>query len=201
VNPSFLDHQALLRSALDKHNLAESKKKKPHPKKIFAPETKPEAEIKDDPEEKEEEDDKETIVTRPLAKPKTRAARRRQQEEKVKEEVRKKEKQRRLRENEVFKVKSIKKKLDAAEKKQKVKLAERVRKVSERAKFGVKELSRFKFNEASDPITLSDELTQRLRDIGPSGGKAIHATQNLILTDRFKSLQKRNVIEVRIKNK
>lgn len=53
-------------------------------------------------------------------------------------------------------------------------------------------LSRHKYEEAELELKLSDELTGDLRNLKPEGN---------VLYDRYKSMQKRNIIEPRVKAK
>merc|ERR1712020_499905 len=53
-------------------------------------------------------------------------------------------------------------------------------------------LSGTKFEENEIPLKLADELTGNLRSLKPEGN---------LLEDRFKSLQKRNILETRTKKK
>ena len=59
-------------------------------------------------------------------------------------------------------------------------------------KFEPAKLSKHKYEEPETELKLSDELAGSLRGLKPEGN---------LLADRFKSLQKRNVIETRVKAK
>jgi len=63
----------------------------------------------------------------------------------------------------------------------------KIMKNMERKKFG-----RYRFEEADLDLNLSDEITGNLRTMKAAGN---------LLHDRFKSLQKRNIIETRIRAK
>jgi len=54
------------------------------------------------------------------------------------------------------------------------------------------QLSNYKYEPQEIEIKLSEELTGNLRNLKPEGS---------ILEDRFKSLQRRNLIEVRVKQR
>merc|ERR1719370_1668941 len=54
------------------------------------------------------------------------------------------------------------------------------------------QLSRYKYQPQELELKLSDELTGNLRNLKPEGS---------LLEDRFKSMQRRNMIEVRVKQK
>jgi len=59
-------------------------------------------------------------------------------------------------------------------------------------KFGTKKFGRHKFEEADLDLNLSEEISGNLRNLKSEGN---------LLHDRFKSFQKRNVIEPRIRVK
>jgi len=100
-------------------------------------------------------------------------------------------KQTRLIENEIFRLKGIKKEIKAfdgeKEKRQEVKQTKNVEALAK-----PKKLSRRKFIEAKPAFKLTEELTGNLRDNQPEGNP---------LSERFKNLQKRNIVEVRTKSK
>merc|ERR1712192_306004 len=54
------------------------------------------------------------------------------------------------------------------------------------------QLSNYKYEPQELELKLSDELTGNLRNLSPEGS---------LLEDRFKSMQRRNMIEVRVKKK
>merc|ERR1712083_751287 len=54
------------------------------------------------------------------------------------------------------------------------------------------QLSNYKYEPQELELKLSDELTGNLRNLSPEGS---------LLEDRFKSMQRRNMIEVRVKQK
>lgn len=95
----------------------------------------------------------------------------------------------------MFRVKTLNKQIKTAEAKSKARLEKKVAKKVAREKFGVRTLSKFKFEQKETQPLLSDELPKGLMGAGGST-----ATGELLL-DRFKSLQKRNVIEPRMKHK
>jgi len=59
-------------------------------------------------------------------------------------------------------------------------------------KYGTKKFGRYRFEEADLDLNLSDEITGNLRTMKAAGN---------LLHDRFKSLQKRNIIETRVRAK
>jgi len=92
-------------------------------------------------------------------------------------------------------VKSLKKQITARDTKTKLRLQKRVEKKLHRDKFGVKVLSRVKFEDVQTKPLLRDEMPRGLIN---SGGSNTGAD---LLLDRFKSLQKRNVIETTLRQK
>jgi len=65
-------------------------------------------------------------------------------------------------------------------------------KIMKKKKYGTKKFGRYRFEEADLDLNLSDEITGNLRTMKAAGN---------LLHDRFKSLQKRNIIETRIRAK
>merc|ERR1712226_819864 len=59
-------------------------------------------------------------------------------------------------------------------------------------KAGNLQLSNYKYEPQEIELKLADELTGNLRNLTPQGS---------LLEDRFKSMQRRNIIEVRVKQK
>merc|ERR1712227_653031 len=101
------------------------------------------------------------------------------------------EKETKLREMELMRTKSLTKELKKEEMRteanQKRRAQEKLHKMG-----GSIQLSNYKYEPQEIEIKLSDELTGNLRNLKPEGS---------ILEDRFKSLQRRNMIEVRVKQK
>jgi len=121
---------------------------------------------------------------------KTKQQRRRAAEHKKREEARLAEKARKIAENEVFRVKAHKKDLVAA-KEETVRRQALAAEKAEAALARPKNLGKRKFDdvEPSIPVKLTEELTGSLRALVPESN---------IASDRFHSLQKRNLIEVRM---
>merc|ERR1712080_475178 len=96
-----------------------------------------------------------------------------------------------IREMEVMRVKSLKKELSKEDQKtlenQERREKQRVEKMA-----GPIQLSNYKYEPQELELKLSDELTGNLRNLSPEGS---------LLEDRFKSMQRRNMIEVRVKQK
>merc|ERR1712080_715139 len=95
------------------------------------------------------------------------------------------------RERQLMRVKSLKRELNAEEAKMKEN-QERRQKEKAAKLSGPLQLSNYKYEPQEIEIKLSDELTGNLRNLAPEGS---------LLEDRFKSMQRRNMIEVRLKQK
>jgi len=203
-NPSLQDHQELLWKAA----MVEIDKEKENqrierlttgmfPSKDHAPSAESKmkelsegiVELGDDAEEDENEEEIEKIVIG--NKPKTRRQLRDRRKKIFSDQKKEREKDVKIREIEVSRVKSIKKELKANE----VKTEERKEKkkaAAEEKLHGPIRLSNYKYEPQEIEIKLSDELTGNLRNLKQEGS---------LLEDRFKSLQRRNMIEVRVKQK
>ena len=146
-------------------------------------------ELGDEAEEDENEEEIEKIAIG--NKPKTRRQLRDRRKKVFADQKKEREKHVKIREIEVARVKSIKRELKADE----VKTQERqVKKkaAAEQKLLGPVRLSNYKYEPQDIEIKLSDELTGNLRNLKQEGS---------LLEDRFKSLQRRNMIEVRVKQK
>jgi len=203
-NPSLQDHQELLWKAA----MVEIDKEKEHqrierlttgmfPSKDKAPSAESQmkelsegiVELGDEAEEQENEEEVEKIVIG--NKPKTRRQLRDRRKKIFADQKKEREKDIKKREIEVARVKSIRKELNKDE----VKTQERQEKkktAAEEKLHGPVRLSNYKYEPKEIEIKLSDELTGNLRNLKQEGS---------LLEDRFKSLQRRNMIEVRVKQK
>ena len=146
---------------------------------------------------KKDSDDDDEIVededeTEPkMFKPKTKKQRNRTKQEKYEENVKKSQLEDKKKGQDVFRMKSMKK--EFALKDQVTEMRGKVKETKlEAKKFSALTLSNTKFEEPEIPLKLSDELTGNLRSLKPEGN---------LLEDRFKSLQKRNILETRTKKK
>lgn len=145
-----------------------------------------EGETKEDEEVGEEvEADKEGVKSK---KPKTRKQRRDlkargHEARKLKSMVKNK-----LKEAEITRLKSMRKELRAADEATKVRQAKNEEKKIEKMKNPI-QLSKYKYEAPELEIKLSEELTGKLRNLKPEGS---------ILEDRYKSMQRRNIVETRI---
>jgi len=94
--------------------------------------------------------------------------------------------------NEIYRIRSIKKEIEEGERKRGEKQLQREIQKKHHTTFGTKRLGSLRYEEPELDLKLSNEITGNLRSLKPEGN---------ILRDRYKSLQKRNVIEPRIKAK
>merc|ERR1719204_2638786 len=151
----------------------------------------------DHPEEEDEEGNEEENtaetdeVDQKILKPKTRKQKRDRRGRMFEEQKEKRLKEAKIREMEVMRVKSLKKELTKEDQRtqenQERREKQRVEKMS-----GPIQLSNYKYEPQELELKLSDELTGNLRNLSPEGS---------LLEDRFKSMQRRNMIEVRVKQK
>ncbi|XP_019717082.1 ribosome biogenesis protein NOP53 [Hippocampus comes] len=218
-NPDFFSHQALLQEAHDvevkkrkaeskiERQLAVNKEDRATEETIFQEqveglveeeEEKEVAAVEEEeqvaPVEEEEqvapvkEEEQECVggaIT--LAEKKTEKQRKREKAEKIKEQLRVAEKNQKSKQQQLFQLRSIKTAIKKREKKTAARQKQRKAKM-EAQKAQPRRLGKLKFQPEDLEIKLSDELTSTLRQLKPEGS---------ILKDRFKSLQKRNLIEPR----
>ncbi|OTF70151.1 hypothetical protein BLA29_006729, partial [Euroglyphus maynei] len=128
------------------------------------------------------------IMKAKTIKRKTKQQKRRELREKEMRKQKEEDKLLRIKENDVYRIKAIEKELN-----------ERERKILERAKlrqakhieslYKPKRLSRHRFEETPIELNLPNEISGSLRSLKTEGN---------LLKDRYKSLQKRNIIETRI---
>lgn len=202
VNPSFLDHQDILKQVVE-ITKSEIKKEQKLIRATAVPRTikgenseddvdiKEETEIKTEPESDGEEDSKQGIL---LPNRKTRQQRRKARElnEQQRQQMERKEKLRQ--ESDVYRIKKLKKQITEAETESKRKLQKKVDEKIQHEKFGQLRLGKHKYKPLKPEPLLSDEM----------GGSLLTDAKNSIadLTlERFKSLQKRNLIEPRVKQR
>jgi len=122
------------------------------------------------------------------AKPKTRKQRRDMKKRSYKQMQNKLKKKQMLNENEIYRLKSMKKELknqeEITKQRQKKKEEEKIE-----AKKNPTALSKYKYQAPEIEVKLTEELTGNLRNLKPEGS---------LLEDRYKSLQRRNIIETRV---
>jgi len=122
---------------------------------------------------------------------KTEKQRRKEKEIEMKKQMAMKEKKEKIRKQEIFRLKSVKREVNKRVTDLAAKSAERQAK-RELTKNKTKKLGKLKFVEPTVALKLSEELEGSLRLLKPEGH---------VLEDRFKSLQKRNIIEPRLRAK
>lgn len=217
-NPSASEHQDLLWKAalveiqkekeqarIDRHTtfMFPDKGKAPTEKDYIQEMSEGIVEFKNEEEKKDDDEEEETKIEdlevtkeeeeshNKMIKPKTRKQKRDKRGRNFEEQREKREKETRLREMEVMRTKSLKKQLTEEnkimEKNQRRRKQQKVDKMS-----GPLQLSNYKYEPQDIEIKLSDELCGNLRNLQPEGS---------ILEDRFKSMQRRNMIEVRVKQR
>ena len=140
-------------------------------------------------EELVEEDDIEKVVVG--NKPKTRRQKRDRRKRMFEDQRKERERSVRLRETEISRLRSIRKELNSEESRIE-KNMEKKKIEAEQKLLGPQKLSNYKYEPQEIEIKLSDELTGNLRNLKQEGS---------LLEDRFKSMQRRNLVEVRIKHK
>jgi len=212
-NPALADHQELLMQAalVEMAKEKEAKRIERATTRVFAEgeaptkhtylqemsEGIPELGAKDEDDASDEEDKVEEVqpdveqIEIKSNKPKTRKQRRdlriRAHEQRKLKSLR----QYKLKEDQVFKIKSMRKELKAAEHLTKQRQAKKAEEKEEKMRNPI-QLSKYKYDAPDIEIKLSDELTGNLRNLKPEGS---------LLEDRYKSLQRRNIIETRVVQK
>jgi len=124
-------------------------------------------------------------------KPKTRKQRRDMKVRAIKERKLLSMKKGKEKENEIFKIKTFKKDLKRREALTKARQKKKEEEKQEKLRNPV-QLSSYKYEAPEIEIKLTDELTGNLRNLKPEGS---------LLEDRYKSLQRRNIIETRVVHK
>ncbi|XP_048017352.1 ribosome biogenesis protein NOP53 [Megalobrama amblycephala] len=198
-NPDFFSHQDLLREAHEvevKKLKAEERLKRQLAvnEDIATKESNFKEQVEGlieegDSEPEEPEGDAEDTVTGPTAtqEKKTERERKKEKAQRIKELQTKAERQKVDKQQQLFQLRSIRSDLKKQEQRTKMRQAQRKAK-QEAQKSTPRRLGRLKFQAPDLDIQLSDELAGSLRSLKPEGS---------ILKDRFKSLQKRNLIEPR----
>ena len=208
-NPSLKDHQDLMWKAamVEMNKEKEQKKVEFHTTRLFrnAPVDLERTKLeemsqgihelngaKDEESDKEVDDgEEEEGVAKVNAKPKTKKQRRKELERKRQELKVKRQKSEKSKSHDLFHLKSLKKEIKGAEELVAANMAKKASKKALKMRQTL-QLSSMKFAEPDIDLKLSDEITGNLRNLKPEGN---------LLEDRFKSLQKRNIIETRVKHK
>ncbi|XP_037533996.1 ribosome biogenesis protein NOP53 isoform X2 [Nematolebias whitei] len=201
-NPDFFSHQALLQEA----HMVEVKNKKEEDRieKQLAVNNEDKATqetalheeveglIEEEGDEEAEtpinkEGDEGAVSAITVAAKKTERQRKKEKVEKIKEQQRLSSRHQITQQQQLFQLRSIKASIKQQEQKTKKKQIQRKAK-QEAQKAQPRRLGKLKFQAPDLEVQLSDELAGSLRQLKPEGS---------ILKDRFKSLQKRNLIEPR----
>ncbi|XP_026182886.1 ribosome biogenesis protein NOP53 isoform X2 [Mastacembelus armatus] len=203
-NPDFFSHQSLLQEAHE----VEVKKQKEEDKierqlavnkeDTATEETTLQEQVEGLVEEEKEEEEEETAANEEesedvavgaiaLAEKKTERQRKREKAEKIKEQRRLAGRRQTDQRQQLFQLRSIKASIKQQEETTEARHKQRKAK-QEAEKAQPRRLGRLKFQAPDLEVQLSDELAGSLRRLKPEGS---------VLKDRFKSLQKRNLIEPR----
>ncbi|KAK5868281.1 hypothetical protein PBY51_009310 [Eleginops maclovinus] len=201
-NPDFFSHQALLQDAHEvevkkqkaedklERQLAVNKDHLATEETIFREQVEGLVEEENVDEEDagaEEEEDGVMFGAISQAIKKTEKDRRRERAEKLKEQRREADKVKTFKQQQLFQLRSIKTSIKQDEADTKVKQIQR-KANQEAQKSQPRRLGKLKFQAQDLEVQLSDELAGSLRQLKPEGS---------VLKDRFKSMQKRNLIEPR----
>ncbi|XP_008290372.1 ribosome biogenesis protein NOP53 isoform X2 [Stegastes partitus] len=202
-NPDFFSHQALLQEAHDvevkkqkqedriERQLAVNKEDKATEETVLREQVEGLVEEEDEEEEQEgaSNDNEEEVVVGAiaLAEKKTERQRKKEKAEKIKEQRRQADRKQTDQQQQLFQLRSIKASIKQQEQKTKTNQIKRKAK-QEAEKSQPRRLGKLKFQPQDLEVQLSNELAGSLRQLKPEGS---------ILKDRFKSLQKRNLIEPR----
>lgn len=131
-----------------------------------------------------------SAINPPVKNKKKTLQQRRKQKEQIKlQKALQKAKREKRKISDIYKLRFIKKQIDVNEKKTKM-LQKKREKVEEYKRKEAKRLNSVKFEEQDLDFTVGHELAGNLRNLKKEG--------NLLL-DRFKSLQKRNILEPRVR--
>lgn len=198
-NPTFEDHQALINKACEvevKEIEKEAKiRRQIGPMLTKIPVVQKEANwMVEMSQGLAEEEDGEAHVEQPVArptKPKTRRQKIKVKILKLREFRRLKSKTTKKRMNALNRLKKIKHEIEDEEELQGA-MALRRKELEEKKKFQPKVLGRHKYQAPAIEVNLSEEITGNMRSLKVEGH---------ILVDRYKSMQKRNIIEPRIRQR
>ncbi|XP_056395629.1 ribosome biogenesis protein NOP53 [Hyla sarda] len=201
-NPSFESHQNLLLEAheIEVKKLKEEKKlerqvKRPSKDEVATEESNlmeqcegiVEESDDDNPLEDEGGQEEQMMTSLPRRERKTERQRKKEKEVKIQKTRLEAEKTERLRRQSLFQLKSIQTSLKSRQ--EELLKRKRLREEKRKAKaLQPKRLGRLKYQEPDVDLKLSEELTDSLRKLKPEGS---------VIKDRFKSFQKRNLIEPR----
>ncbi|XP_059161066.1 ribosome biogenesis protein NOP53-like [Physella acuta] len=206
VNPAYDEHQDLLLQAHIKELNRIKKEKKifnsldaKFPSQRDAPDQNTyllemSAGLVDESDDEDEEAENDNIPKNPPVRRedrKTKRQKRIEKEEKEKMKLKAKEDELKQKERMVLRIPTIKSEINKAERLRKEKEAIKL-KEKELEKFKTKRLGKIRYEDADLDLKLSEELVASLREVKPEGH---------ILHDVYKSLQRRNIIEPRMRQK
>jgi len=142
----------------------------------------------DSSDEEEDEDETNGLNTKRKKERKTGQQRRRTKLRRTQEKERFEAKQLNQRLHDVFRLRTMNKEIRQAEEQHALRIQEKVKQQEEIEKTRTKRLSKYKFQEDGTTYQLSEDLSGSLRELRPEGN---------LIKDRYRSLQRRNIIEVR----
>merc|ERR1711994_538766 len=145
----------------------------------------------DDNNEDKDDESPETVDDSKSNKLKTMKQRRKALKLLMKEKRKNYDKREKMRILDVYKIKTLTKEIKAEEEQIAQNMAKR-KEQRETKKNMPAAITGHKYEEQDIDLKLSEELTGNLRSLKPEGN---------LLTDRYKSMQKRNIIETRVKQK
>ncbi|XP_039679221.1 ribosome biogenesis protein NOP53 isoform X2 [Perca fluviatilis] len=198
-NPDFFSHQALLQEAHEvevkkqkeedkiERQLAVNKEHLATEETILREQVEGLVEEENEEEAPNEEEEGVAVGAITVAEKKTERQRKKERAYKVKEQLRQANRYQNDKRQQLFQLRSIKTSIKQEEQETKDKQKQRKAK-QEAQKAQPRRLGKLKFKAQDMEVQLSDELAGSLRQLKPEGS---------VLKDRFKSLQKRNLIEPR----
>ncbi|KAG0716650.1 Ribosome biogenesis protein NOP53 [Chionoecetes opilio] len=136
-------------------------------------------------------DDNITFSCKPMTERKPKKIRRKERKQELQKMKKLKQKEDRIRDSSIYKLKTFQKEIVEEELMADKRTISRLA-LRERHKFMPHRLANMKFEEEDIEVKLGDELTESLRTVTP----AVE-----LLEERFKSMQRRNILEPRLKHK
>lgn len=132
-----------------------------------------------------------TVSSKPKTERKTKKLRRKEKRQKLEKLKKLKEKEERIRSSNIYKLKTYQKEITNKELRAQKRTTSR-RAHKEQLKFMPRRLANMKFEEEDIAVSLGDELSDSLRNVTP----AVE-----LLEERFKNMQRRNLLEPRLQHK
>ncbi|XP_076315127.1 ribosome biogenesis protein NOP53-like [Tachypleus tridentatus] len=202
-NPAFDEHQELLQEAVTKEMKNERDEKKLERalkvnlcepeflQKMWLSEM---SQGLDDVDDESEDDIVEDEAKNSFVRPedrKTKSKRRREKEQKLQKKKSAEKKLKRKQDHEIYRLRSIKRDISSLEEMSKARQQRKQQMLAGKL-YRPLRLGKYKFKEQDLELNLTEELTGNLRSVKVDGN---------ILEDRYKSFQKRNIIEPRVRQK